>query len=252
MLTFICSVVGLNFDFVILNFTKHSSYLIFNAAMFFSPTVQKQYHQKYGSDEVRPRHSQLSSIWQELDLAKACIHEFLLSAKHQPSMLLPFHQPGPLPQEVDLTDYGHLASTTKSGQGAVGSSGRLSLCVLQVGQLGSVAHLLSPPRPRTAVTRTLSLPAAHSRGPQRCCLLRACGSPYDSHIGPALPLPGQTMRRFLAFLMSALISVGLPMNQNRECCGGAAKLHQPVVRVVKWASEIPPNLSTFLCSTCAV
>ncbi|GAQ87728.1 cystinosin [Klebsormidium nitens] len=48
------SVVGLNFDFVVLNFTKHSSYLVFNAAMFFSPTVQAQYHRKYGPDELIP------------------------------------------------------------------------------------------------------------------------------------------------------------------------------------------------------
>ncbi|RWR83757.1 Lysosomal cystine transporter [Cinnamomum micranthum f. kanehirae] len=42
------SVVGLNFDFVLLNFTKHSSYFIYNAALFFSPLIQKQYHDKYG------------------------------------------------------------------------------------------------------------------------------------------------------------------------------------------------------------
>jgi hypothetical protein len=49
---FACSVVGLNFDFVVLNFTKHTSYLIYNAALYFSPVVQKQYHEKYGYDEV--------------------------------------------------------------------------------------------------------------------------------------------------------------------------------------------------------
>ncbi|EFJ05759.1 hypothetical protein SELMODRAFT_187249 [Selaginella moellendorffii] len=48
------SVVGLNFDFQLLNFTKHSSYLIYNAAVFFSPVVQRQYHEKYGRDELIP------------------------------------------------------------------------------------------------------------------------------------------------------------------------------------------------------
>ena len=44
--------VGLNFDFVVFNFTKHSSYLIYNAVLYFSPIVQRQYHEKYGFDEV--------------------------------------------------------------------------------------------------------------------------------------------------------------------------------------------------------
>ncbi|XP_042378935.1 cystinosin homolog [Zingiber officinale] len=48
------SVVGLNFDFLVLNVTKHSSYLIYNAVLFFSPAVQRQYHEKYGSDEMIP------------------------------------------------------------------------------------------------------------------------------------------------------------------------------------------------------
>ncbi|KAL5717859.1 hypothetical protein ACHQM5_010817 [Ranunculus cassubicifolius] len=48
------SVVGLNFDFLILNLTKHSSYLIYNAVLFFSSTVQKQYHEKYGAEEMIP------------------------------------------------------------------------------------------------------------------------------------------------------------------------------------------------------
>lgn len=47
-----CSVVGLNFDFVLLNLTKHSSYLIYNATLFFSSVVQKQYREKYGLDQV--------------------------------------------------------------------------------------------------------------------------------------------------------------------------------------------------------
>nr|KYP50223.1 Cystinosin isogeny [Cajanus cajan] len=46
------SVVGLNFDFVLLNLTKHSSYLIYNATLFFSSVVQKQYRDKYGQKEV--------------------------------------------------------------------------------------------------------------------------------------------------------------------------------------------------------
>lgn len=46
------SVVGLNFDFIALNLTKHSSYLIYNAVLFFSSTVQNQYRLKYGSKQV--------------------------------------------------------------------------------------------------------------------------------------------------------------------------------------------------------
>ncbi|RVW25693.1 Cystinosin-like [Vitis vinifera] len=42
------SVVGLNFDFVVLNLTKHSSYLIYNAVLYFSSAVQRQYREKYG------------------------------------------------------------------------------------------------------------------------------------------------------------------------------------------------------------
>ncbi|XP_062153001.1 cystinosin homolog [Alnus glutinosa] len=48
------SVVGMSFDFVVLNLTKHSSYLIYNASLFFSPTVQKQYYEKYGYGEMIP------------------------------------------------------------------------------------------------------------------------------------------------------------------------------------------------------
>lgn len=48
------SVVGLNFDFLVLNLTKHTSYLIYNAGLFFSPVIQMQYHQKYGQDEMIP------------------------------------------------------------------------------------------------------------------------------------------------------------------------------------------------------
>ncbi|TKY58868.1 Cystinosin-like protein [Spatholobus suberectus] len=48
------SVVGLNFDFVVLNLTKHSSYLIYNASLYFSVAVQKQYRDKYGQKEMIP------------------------------------------------------------------------------------------------------------------------------------------------------------------------------------------------------
>ncbi|PIN17820.1 putative membrane protein [Handroanthus impetiginosus] len=48
------SVVGLNFDFVLLNLTKHSSYLIYNASLFFSSAVQKQYREKFGFSEMIP------------------------------------------------------------------------------------------------------------------------------------------------------------------------------------------------------
>ncbi|KAJ4822221.1 hypothetical protein Tsubulata_045756 [Turnera subulata] len=48
------SVVGLNFDFVVLNLTKHSSYLIYNASLYFSPAIQEQYYQKYGYGEMIP------------------------------------------------------------------------------------------------------------------------------------------------------------------------------------------------------
>ncbi|KAK1291016.1 hypothetical protein QJS10_CPB18g00561 [Acorus calamus] len=48
------SVVGLNFDFLVLNVTKHTSYLIYNAVLFFSRAVQRQYREKYGFDEMIP------------------------------------------------------------------------------------------------------------------------------------------------------------------------------------------------------
>ncbi|KAJ4959552.1 hypothetical protein NE237_026663 [Protea cynaroides] len=48
------SVVGLNFDFLVLNLTKHSSYLIYNASLFFSHVVQRQYRNKYGHGEMIP------------------------------------------------------------------------------------------------------------------------------------------------------------------------------------------------------
>lgn len=48
------SVVGLNFDFVVLNLTKHSSYLIYNATLYFSSDVRKQYLEKYGLEQMIP------------------------------------------------------------------------------------------------------------------------------------------------------------------------------------------------------
>ncbi|XP_050382791.1 cystinosin homolog [Argentina anserina] len=48
------SVVGLSMDFVVLNLTKHSSYLIYNATLYFSSAVQKQYFEKYGFGEMIP------------------------------------------------------------------------------------------------------------------------------------------------------------------------------------------------------
>ncbi|KAI4387721.1 hypothetical protein MLD38_000131 [Melastoma candidum] len=48
------SVVGLNFDFVVLNLTKHSSYLIYNCVLYFSSAVQEQYYEKYGRGQMIP------------------------------------------------------------------------------------------------------------------------------------------------------------------------------------------------------
>ncbi|XP_057445610.1 cystinosin homolog [Lotus japonicus] len=48
------SVVGLSLDYEILNFTKHWSYLIYNASLFFSPAIQKQYFNKYGYAQMIP------------------------------------------------------------------------------------------------------------------------------------------------------------------------------------------------------
>lgn len=50
------SVMGLSLDYTILNFTKHWSYLIYNASLFFSPVVQKQYFDKYGYGQVCMHH----------------------------------------------------------------------------------------------------------------------------------------------------------------------------------------------------
>ncbi|KAJ4766270.1 Cystinosin [Rhynchospora pubera] len=48
------SVVGFNFDFPALNLTKHTSYLVYNAAMYFNPEIHRQYHQKYGLNQMIP------------------------------------------------------------------------------------------------------------------------------------------------------------------------------------------------------
>ncbi|KAK9272982.1 hypothetical protein L1049_003362 [Liquidambar formosana] len=48
------SVVGLNFNFVVLNLTKHSSYLIYNATLYFSKAVQRQYFEEYGLGQMIP------------------------------------------------------------------------------------------------------------------------------------------------------------------------------------------------------
>ncbi|XP_006284149.2 cystinosin homolog [Capsella rubella] len=48
------SVVGLNFDFALLNLTKHSSYMIYNVCLYFSPVIQKQYFDIYGDKEMIP------------------------------------------------------------------------------------------------------------------------------------------------------------------------------------------------------
>ncbi|KAJ7970717.1 Cystinosin-like protein [Quillaja saponaria] len=48
------SVVGLNFNYVLLNLTKHGLYLIYNATLYFSSAVQFQYHKKYGFDQMIP------------------------------------------------------------------------------------------------------------------------------------------------------------------------------------------------------
>eukprot|EP00249_Psilotum_nudum_P010185 c22387_g1_i1 orf=296-1126(+) len=48
------SVAGLNFDFLLLNLTKHSAYLIYNASLYFSPAVQRQYRETYGYNELIP------------------------------------------------------------------------------------------------------------------------------------------------------------------------------------------------------
>ncbi|RZB46601.1 cystinosin homolog isoform X2 [Glycine soja] len=53
-LAFLSCVVGLSLDYEILNLTKHFSYLIYNASLFFVPAVQKQYFEKYGHGQMIP------------------------------------------------------------------------------------------------------------------------------------------------------------------------------------------------------
>nr|POE88789.1 cystinosin like [Quercus suber] len=48
------SVVGLSFDFAVLNLLKHSTYLIYNASLYFSSVIQKQYYEKYGYEQMIP------------------------------------------------------------------------------------------------------------------------------------------------------------------------------------------------------
>ncbi|CAK8533171.1 unnamed protein product [Lathyrus sativus] len=48
------SVVGLNFNYLLLNNTKQTLYLIYNASVYFSSTVQFQYHKQYGFDQMIP------------------------------------------------------------------------------------------------------------------------------------------------------------------------------------------------------
>ncbi|ESW23573.1 hypothetical protein PHAVU_004G058600 [Phaseolus vulgaris] len=48
------SVVGLSLDFALLNLTKQCSYLIYNASLYFSPVVQKQYFERYGYGQIIP------------------------------------------------------------------------------------------------------------------------------------------------------------------------------------------------------
>lgn len=48
------SVVGLSFDFAVLNLLKHSTYLIYNTSLYFSSVIQKQYYEKYGYEQMIP------------------------------------------------------------------------------------------------------------------------------------------------------------------------------------------------------
>ncbi|XP_028216563.1 cystinosin homolog [Glycine soja] len=47
-------ILRLSLDYEILNFTKQWSYLIYNASLFFSPAIQKQYFEKYGYGQMIP------------------------------------------------------------------------------------------------------------------------------------------------------------------------------------------------------
>lgn len=46
------SVVGLNFDFLVLNFTKHSSYLLYNCLIFFSSDAQHELKSYYDTNTI--------------------------------------------------------------------------------------------------------------------------------------------------------------------------------------------------------
>lgn len=46
------SVVGLNFDYAVLNMVKQCYYLVYNTTLYFSPVVQRQYGNKYGHKQV--------------------------------------------------------------------------------------------------------------------------------------------------------------------------------------------------------
>ncbi|CAK8533169.1 unnamed protein product [Lathyrus sativus] len=48
------SVVGLNFNYLLLNNTKQTLYLIYNASLYFSSTIQIQYRKEYGFDQMIP------------------------------------------------------------------------------------------------------------------------------------------------------------------------------------------------------
>ncbi|XP_028772434.1 cystinosin homolog isoform X2 [Neltuma alba] len=48
------SVVGLNFNYALMNNTKHTVYFIYNACFYFSPQVQSQYRSKYGLRQMIP------------------------------------------------------------------------------------------------------------------------------------------------------------------------------------------------------
>ncbi|RHN50522.1 putative lysosomal cystine transporter [Medicago truncatula] len=48
------SVVGLNFDYAVLNMVKQCYYLVYNTTLYFSPVVQRQYGNKYGHKQMNP------------------------------------------------------------------------------------------------------------------------------------------------------------------------------------------------------
>ncbi|XP_019426763.1 PREDICTED: cystinosin homolog [Lupinus angustifolius] len=48
------SVVGLNFNYLLLNNTKHTLYLIYNTTLYFTPILHFQYHIKFGFHQMIP------------------------------------------------------------------------------------------------------------------------------------------------------------------------------------------------------